>query len=99
MPYCYGHHCGPIEDLAAFSVPETKVPCIATRSWCLQERLLSRRIVFFGSHEVAWECMMETACYCQDSFQTWQRVTERDQHAEAVARLAPGLSQVYLEVG
>jgi hypothetical protein len=29
---------------------------VETRGWCLQERLLSKRIIHFGPHEVSWEC-------------------------------------------
>ncbi|KAM5385384.1 hypothetical protein ACJZ2D_001025 [Fusarium nematophilum] len=31
-----------------------------TRAWVLQEKLLSRRTVFFGKHELYWECLEKT---------------------------------------
>lgn len=30
---------------------------LSTRAWCLQERLLSRRILHFGSDQLHWECI------------------------------------------
>ncbi|KAI1125892.1 heterokaryon incompatibility protein-domain-containing protein [Nemania abortiva] len=30
-----------------------------TRGWVMQERLLSRRIVYFGQHQIFWECNEE----------------------------------------
>jgi len=35
-----------------------------TRGWTFQERLLSRRIVYFGRHQLFWECQERT--YTQD---------------------------------
>ena len=37
---------------------------LETRGWAFQERLLSRRFLCFGAHEVQWECHEETACSC-----------------------------------
>lgn len=37
------------------------------RGWCLQERLLSPRIVHFMEHELWWECHEHSACECSGS--------------------------------
>ncbi|KAH6722757.1 heterokaryon incompatibility protein-domain-containing protein [Leptodontidium sp. MPI-SDFR-AT-0119] len=37
---------------------------IYTRGWCLQERLLSPRVLYFGPDELSWECNEGTACEC-----------------------------------
>jgi hypothetical protein len=34
---------------------------IATRAWTLQERLLSRRTLYFGRDQIAWECRLGNA--------------------------------------
>lgn len=46
------------------------------RAWALQERMLARRYLAFGSHEISWACMTLSACECQ-----WWRVatTWRDE--------------------
>jgi hypothetical protein len=36
------------------------------RAWTFQERALSRRILFFGRHQLYWEC--QTAAYSEDGF-------------------------------
>ncbi|KAK3379706.1 hypothetical protein B0T24DRAFT_521123 [Lasiosphaeria ovina] len=37
---------------------------LLTRGWVLQERLLSRRFLIFGPHELIWECMESRDCEC-----------------------------------
>ncbi|KAK1815097.1 hypothetical protein LTR12_010521 [Friedmanniomyces endolithicus] len=37
---------------------------LATRKWIFQERMLSRRVLYFTRYELAWECRTETACEC-----------------------------------
>lgn len=37
-----------------------------SRGWIFQERLLARRVLHFGPHELHWECMTESACQCRD---------------------------------
>jgi hypothetical protein len=44
--------------------PSTNHRPLMKRGWCFQERLLSRRFLCFGSHEVIWECLEEVACPC-----------------------------------
>lgn len=47
-----------------------------SRGWALQERLLARRYLAFGSHDTSWTCMMSLTCECE-----WWRVrsiTRRD---------------------
>ncbi|TAQ83672.1 hypothetical protein B7494_g8005 [Chlorociboria aeruginascens] len=45
------------------------------RAWVLQERLLSPRVMYFGTNEVAWECMSCTACECEPDLNPY-RVTQ-----------------------
>ena len=46
---------------------------LESRAWAYQERLLARRFISFGSHELCWECpsLLECECYtvhdCQDA--------------------------------
>lgn len=35
------------------------------RAWALQERLLARRYLAFGSHDTSWTCMTSSACECE----------------------------------
>lgn len=37
---------------------------ILSRAWVLQERLLSSRVLYFGQHELFWECKEAAACEC-----------------------------------
>ena len=34
------------------------------RAWCLQERLMSTRVLHFTASELAWECCTSAACEC-----------------------------------
>ena len=38
---------------------------VLTRKWAFQERLLSRRTIYFGEEELAWECRSVTLCQCE----------------------------------
>jgi hypothetical protein len=38
---------------------------LSTRAWTLQERVLSSRILSFGTHELIWECETALECECQ----------------------------------
>jgi hypothetical protein len=46
---------------------------LESRAWAYQERILSKRFISFGKHEVCWECtsLLECECYtvhdCQDA--------------------------------
>lgn len=35
------------------------------RAWALQERLLARRYLAIGTHDMSWACMTSTACECE----------------------------------
>ncbi|KAK1840160.1 heterokaryon incompatibility protein [Colletotrichum chrysophilum] len=37
---------------------------IDARAWCFQERLMARRYLSFGSHEMLWECLDGSRCEC-----------------------------------
>ena len=37
---------------------------LLSRAWVLQERLLSSRVLYFGQHELFWECKEVAACEC-----------------------------------
>jgi hypothetical protein len=67
-------------DLFARAIPEfvhwwnyspyeifAKNPPLFQRAWTYQERLLSRRVLWFTPHELQWECMEAVACECCSS--------------------------------
>jgi hypothetical protein len=37
---------------------------LAQRGWAFQERLLAPRVLHFGPHELAWQCLTSTDCEC-----------------------------------
>jgi hypothetical protein len=37
---------------------------LVQRGWVFQERMLSRRVLYYESHEMVWECRMATQCEC-----------------------------------
>lgn len=37
---------------------------LQSRGWTFQERVLARRMLHFGEHELAWECSTATDCEC-----------------------------------
>jgi hypothetical protein len=37
------------------------------RAWVLQERQLSRRMLYFNEHEMAWKCLSKELCECGES--------------------------------
>jgi hypothetical protein len=41
-----------------------------SRGWTLQEVILSRRVLFFGSWELGWCCRSSTACECDSLFRS-----------------------------
>lgn len=45
------------------------------RAWALQERLLARRYLAIGSHDMSWTCMTSSACECE-----WWRVASIWRH-------------------
>lgn len=44
------------------------------RGWVFQERVLSPRLVHFGMHEIAWECMSGCACECEPTMARYNQV-------------------------
>ncbi|CAI4214482.1 unnamed protein product [Parascedosporium putredinis] len=42
----------------------TPLPLLS-RAWVLQERFLSRRVLFFTGQELAWECIQRMGCQCR----------------------------------
>ena len=46
-----------------FMVLGGRVP-IWDRAWVLQERLLSRRLLIFGTEELSWQCQAQNECEC-----------------------------------
>ena len=43
--------------------PEAQHP-LFYRKWCLQERMISRRVLYYARPELVWECRMEVQCEC-----------------------------------
>lgn len=48
---------------------EPMLDLLDRRAWALQERMLARRYLAFGSHEISWACMASSRCECE-----WWRV-------------------------
>jgi hypothetical protein len=44
--------------------PVEEVFPLMTRAWVLQERLLAKRYLCFGSQEIFWECQEDVSCSC-----------------------------------
>ncbi|KAH7009671.1 heterokaryon incompatibility protein-domain-containing protein, partial [Ilyonectria destructans] len=44
--------------------PQSNSLDLLTRGWVLQERLLSKRFLIFGPHELLWECLRTVDCEC-----------------------------------
>jgi hypothetical protein len=71
---CYRMSCphNPFKDNREAFRPASEGP-LESRAWAYQERLLARRFICFGIHEVCWECtsLLECECYtvqdCQDA--------------------------------
>ena len=40
---------------------------LLSRAWTYQERMLSPRILYFGKHEMLWECVKRRTCECGDA--------------------------------
>ncbi|RDW63478.1 hypothetical protein BP6252_11023 [Coleophoma cylindrospora] len=53
----------PWSGLHKFSHHDDQDP-LARRAWCLQEKILSRRLVSFSYDELQWSCRTETTCEC-----------------------------------
>jgi hypothetical protein len=44
--------------------PDREAYPLMTRAWTVQERLLARRFLCFGRHEILWECKEDVSCSC-----------------------------------
>jgi hypothetical protein len=53
-----------VPDLETHSDDDTELLPLDTRGWCLQERLLSTRLVTFKAHELYWTCLASSKCEC-----------------------------------
>lgn len=63
-PHFWGNSLKDAQELGV--VPDPAADPLLTRAWCLQERLLSVRIVEFTLEEIRWECKTERRCECQE---------------------------------
>ncbi|KAI9772555.1 MAG: hypothetical protein M1840_000760 [Geoglossum simile] len=63
---------------------------LLTRAWCFQERLLSPRVLHFGSQELLWECLSDASRECT-------RVRGRsDIRTEALESISTNLERLML---
>ncbi|KAK8108932.1 HET-domain-containing protein [Apiospora sp. TS-2023a] len=51
---------------------------LEARGWCLQEMLLSRRVLRFGQTEIAWQCQEMECCECPKNARVSTRVYDHD---------------------
>jgi hypothetical protein len=54
---------------------------LSSRAWVFQERYLSRRIVYFREHELAWECQKEMCCECgfeESGVPDWEQFVKKE---------------------
>jgi len=82
-----------------FQVNDGLIP-IWTRSWVLQERLLSPRLLVFGSEELSWQCSACNRCEC-DLEELRARMNELMQAWKAdnfITRLPPANSRKNLSL-
>jgi hypothetical protein len=66
---------------------------LLSRGWVLQERLLSPRVIHFGTYELIWECMEFSTCECggpPDELHWFYR--KRDFHPSVFSTLNPGFA-------
>lgn len=66
--------------------PQSNSRDLLTRGWVLQERLLSKRFLIFGPHELLWECLGTVDCEC--GFLTNQSITNTLGESPATKYLA-----------
>lgn len=53
-----------VPDLETHSDDEGELLPLDTRGWCLQERLLSTRLLTYKDHELYWTCLASSMCEC-----------------------------------
>ncbi|KAL5877152.1 hypothetical protein ACKVWC_006310 [Pyricularia oryzae] len=69
------------------------------RAWGLAERLVSARTVYFGKHEVIWECCSSAACQCQGTANgLWARRTQKQTFYSDIDRNSPSARFVWHRV-
>lgn len=61
----------------------TVVGPLAYRGWCLQERLLSHRILYYGVRQLYWQCASSREAADGESFPTSARTSFRNLGSEA----------------
>lgn len=69
------------------------------RGWVLQERLLSRRILYFSEHELLWECMECAWCECggiTTESNRYDRVMKKSEFRESWNRIIEAYSSLKL---
>ena len=65
---------------------------LLSRGWVYQERLLSRRVIHFGPHELAWECSTSAACECRGWYEGEGYVVYGQRQHSASTKLRHALS-------
>jgi hypothetical protein len=54
---------------------------ILLRGWCLQERLLSTRVLHYSAEEMVWECSTQLNCECggaeRKTYSSWNAATNK----------------------
>lgn len=51
------------------------------RAWVLQEQLLSRRFLYFGTDELLWECLEDVACECSSTGTPFKLLSDGEEAA------------------
>lgn len=51
--------------------PHPPASVLSKRAWCLQERVLSKRRLYFDSNEMTWECNTRRMCECGHLMGRW----------------------------
>ncbi len=59
-------HCDPLGDKSEFSAVKTRYP-LFTRAWVLQERKLSRRVLYCNREELQFGCQESVLCECSNT--------------------------------
>jgi hypothetical protein len=80
MAYTLSSHLDLVSNLEVRHQPKhDREHPLLRRAWVLQERLLSRRIVFFENDELVWECRAKRTCECGglDNYQNESWGSER----------------------
>ncbi|KAH6683430.1 heterokaryon incompatibility protein-domain-containing protein [Halenospora varia] len=78
---CSQIHDNLLEDSIGIHSDTDEYP-LMRRSWVFQERVLSKRIVYFTDHELLWECRSCTICECgrldnEDESSRWNKLCKK----------------------